>query len=368
MAEFSLFHTTGTSGDGASPYTQAQVTDWIRRTFCKTPASQCVHRGWGSDLAVSGVNGASPSVNIAAGAGIVYGFPYENTTTLNIPFTKPAVGTTGYRVVLQMNWTTHQVRTKLLSSADGASAIPAVTQSAGTLWEVSLATFTCTTGGVITLTDTRGYLSATVDAATADGSTLEIVSGILRVKDLGVTQAKLALLSVGTGQLIDANVTQAKMAANSVGTSQLIDANVTQAKLALLAVGTAQLAADSVDDTKAGNRVPQFYRRQGGSATDWNSPGTTTQTPGAVRVQGGVFRQNFASANTVNTLITFPVAFGQPPIVIAFPLTPGTGTTHFHTSGNGITASTAALTTRTTDGNPITNSQVDIAWIAIGPE
>jgi hypothetical protein len=46
----------------------------------------------------------------------------------------------------------------LKSSADGTSAIPAVTQTAGTTWEITLATFTRATNGTITLTDARDFL------------------------------------------------------------------------------------------------------------------------------------------------------------------------------------------------------------------
>lgn len=100
------------------------------------------------------------------------------------------------------------------------------------------------------------------------------------INDLAITQVKLALLSVGTAQLIDANVTtvkildanvttpkladdavtQVKMADNSVGTLELIDANVTTAKLldhnvtqvkiAPLAVGTPELIDANVTTVK----------------------------------------------------------------------------------------------------------------------
>jgi hypothetical protein len=77
-------------------------------------------------------------------------------------------------------------------------------------------------------------------------------------------------------------------------------------------IGTAGMQPNSVDDTIVGNRVPQFYRRQGGSATDWSAGGTTSYTPGAVRMQSGV-----ALVDSEGTItVTFPVAFSQPPQIV----------------------------------------------------
>jgi hypothetical protein len=120
---------------------------------------------------------------------------------------------------------------------------------------------------------------------------------------------------------------------------------------------TAKLANDIVDDTKAGDRVPQFYRRQGGSATDWNTDGATNYTPGAVRMQAGIITCN-ANGNTV---ITFPVAFSAKPLVLW-------GWTF---GGTPSWLSVAALPTAS--GFTINNSSPSIAtngvwWVAIGPE
>jgi hypothetical protein len=66
-----------------------------------------------------------------------------------------------------------------------------------------------------------------------------------------------------------------------------------------------------VDDTKVGNRVPQFYRRQGGSATDWGIPGGTDYTPTTVRMQSGAIYTTALELTTV----TFPQAFSAQPQV-----------------------------------------------------
>jgi hypothetical protein len=78
-----------------------------------------------------------------------------------------------------------------------------------------------------------------------------------------------------------------------------------------LAVTAAKIANNAVDDTKAGNRVPQVYRRQGGDANDWAYVGDTDYTPGAVRIQCGYN----ATAGSASKVINFPVAFSYDPLV-----------------------------------------------------
>jgi hypothetical protein len=88
-------------------------------------------------------------------------------------------------------------------------------------------------------------------------------------------------------------------------TNGIRDANVTLAKM----------APDSVDDTKAGNRVPALIKRQGGSATNWSTPGITNYTPGMVRMQCGVVNVHInAGASFGSNNVAFPVPFSQVPI------------------------------------------------------
>lgn len=155
MAERSILWTTGGAGDGSAQYTMDDLTKWMRDLLVRdTPGSYYVLKGVANELlvAVSGGN-----VTVATGAGIVYGYPYYNTATVNVTVGTPVVGTTGYRVVLRADWTARTVRIALLSGTDGSATIPSLTQNPGSVFEVSLATFTKTTAGVITLTDTRAY-------------------------------------------------------------------------------------------------------------------------------------------------------------------------------------------------------------------
>ena len=55
-----------------------------------------------------------------------------------------------------------------------------------------------------------------------DGTTLEISADAVRVKDLGISSAKLAADSVITAKILDANVTLAKLASNSVDENKIV--------------------------------------------------------------------------------------------------------------------------------------------------
>lgn len=159
MAESSLFWQTNGTGDGAASYTQSQLFQWLNRTFMVDSTQQGVLAGYANKLAVSGT--ASP-ISVASGAAYVNGIPYENTAAVSVAVPTPSSGTTGYRVVLRANWSAQTVRVTLLASADGTATAPVMTQTNGTLWDISLATLTITTGGVITVTDTRQFVAETL--------------------------------------------------------------------------------------------------------------------------------------------------------------------------------------------------------------
>lgn len=179
--EKSFLWTTGATGDGASTYTQAETFGMFRRMFVTDPTTQGVLKGYEGDLAVTGTT--SP-ISVAKGAAIVYGSPYLSDAATSVAVATPSVGTTGHRVVLQMDWTAQTTRIALLSSADGTATIPDVTQTANTKWEISLASLTITTAGVITVTDTRAYcqplgVSQTANLADASVTAGKMASGVI---------------------------------------------------------------------------------------------------------------------------------------------------------------------------------------------
>lgn len=371
MTERSRLWTTNNTGDG--PTIGYSTTDWEK-----------IFRHWfqGGDEANGGVlfgignllacTGSVTPIALNTGAAMVYGHYYENDASLNLAVTTPVVGLTGGRVVLRVNHAAQTVRAFTVRNTDGVAALPALTQSAGTTWEISLASFTITTGGAITLTDTRKYVKFStkiygdqLDSAVADGVTLEISGSALRIKDGGVSTAKLADLAVNNAKLAanavsaskiqDGEVSGVKLAANSVSASKIQDGEVSNVKLAANAVGTSNIANDAVTDAKIGVRVPKASYRQGGSATDWSIAGTVTQTVDDVLHQCGALDPGGSSGN-----VTFPVAFSNVPIIFI-----GSRT-------SGVIYRVSAVSTTTFnwirilhDGTAATIGE--FFWLAIGP-
>jgi len=177
LAESSIGWTTDGTGDGsASGYTMAQFTEWQRMLMAGLTGADLsgVAPDYLNKLAVTGT---STPVAVNTGGAIVYGFPYFNNASVNVAVSTPSVSTRIDRVVLRASWAAQTVRIALVAGAEGGAA-PALTQTAGTTWEMSLATVSITTGGVITVTDTREWLTAVGDGT--------------------VTQAKLATPSPTT--------------------------------------------------------------------------------------------------------------------------------------------------------------------------
>ena len=155
MTQKSYFWTTDGTGDGTnSGFTQAEVARFWRYLFARDNTTMAPLKGVLNELEVTGV---SSPVSMNTGYAVADGFGYYNDAALDIAVATPVVGTTGHRVVLEVDWTAQTVRAVLLSSADGTADIPAVTQSAGSEWEISLATLTITTGGTIVVTDDRTF-------------------------------------------------------------------------------------------------------------------------------------------------------------------------------------------------------------------
>ena len=117
--------------------------------------------GWLNELAVTGV--ATP-IAVDTGGAIVYGMPYENTSSVNVAVPSPTTDTRQDYIVLRRNWADQEIRITRIAGVEGGSA-PAITQSpapGGTgVYDIPLATISVTTGGVITVTDAREYCEFT---------------------------------------------------------------------------------------------------------------------------------------------------------------------------------------------------------------
>jgi len=169
------------------------------------------------------------------------------------------------------------------------------------------------------------------------------------VRTATINQYPLAHVAVGAGvtSIIQANIT------NKVGT---VDCPYVTGPLL-------NIQDDSVDDTKLGDRAPQFYRRKGGSSTVWSTGGANNYTPGAVRMQAGVYQANVNAASG-SFSVTFPVPFLYAPIVWINNQTTSKPLVFIYNPSTGVSVS---ISWYTMDGL-VYNGAVSVAWLAIGPE
>lgn len=150
---------------------------------------------------------------------------------------------------------------------------------------------------------------------------------------------------VGIGSSNQSPVASRILGADGTGTSswrQLATADIQDG-----AVTFAKLAAAAL-----------VTNRQGGSATDWTTIGTTNQTVGQVRIQIGSSVGDAGAAKAV----TFPVAFSQKPVIFLCPHT--NEQTVIGVLANGSTSTTGfAFDVLSTAG---ARQALDCFWIAIG--
>lgn len=326
MTELSYLWTTSgsPSGDQVASYTQAH---WavIGRILAACSHFEGIAPNFLNEFAVT-----FPSANtarVASGGAVVDGKPYQNDSNVdvNIPSATGGGNTRIDRIVLRVSWSGFSVRLTRIAGVSASSPTPpAITQTSGTTYDIMLYQVRVTTGGTVTLeADERQWAIVATDDSTLEDDG----AGTLRIKDSGVTTAKLA------------------------------DANVTLAKL----------AADAVDDTKVGNRVPQFYRRQGNSSTDASQAGNTNYTPTTLRVQWGRKQWSGTSATSGSVAVTFPAAFSQIPWImlqvdISTPGVRGITTWKSSEAASGFTLNWAIL-----DGSGAATA-IEFEWLAIGAE
>ena len=158
------------------------------------------------------------------------------------------------------------------------------------------------------------------------------------------------------------------------GTSMTASGDQVQVELTALGASVNSIVNDQVSasaaivDSKLSipNRLKQS-QRQGGSATDWNTTGTSTQTVTNPVIQTGVGTtgsQTFSSPNYFSTLnITFPTAYTNKPIVVPWLANVG-GTMAFGAAVSSVTTTGCTITVNSGTDGYVANSVV--GWIAIG--
>lgn len=161
MAQTSLPWANNGIGDGQS-YDDDEWSDWQRKAFTADRTLQGPIFGYANKLEV--LNPSGYTLRVSTGAAWVDGKFYD--WDVNIDFTTtddgtaigaPGLGTNYYTVVLRKDWAAQTVRAAVLNVS--TVAYPTVTQTDGTTWEIALAYFSVTSGGVKTLTDARNFSS-----------------------------------------------------------------------------------------------------------------------------------------------------------------------------------------------------------------
>lgn len=180
MAENSRFWTTSGTGDGpGGGYSSANMIEVFRTSQVVDETGTCVLKGKLNELAVTGTT--SP-VAVASGVAWVYGMWYQNDASLNVTVATPVTNPRIDRIVLRYGSAAQTVRITRLAGTEAASpTAPTLTQNS-TTYEVSLAQVRITTGGVVTVTDERGFITDPGAAGAVDGSTLTYDTSTKKIK------------------------------------------------------------------------------------------------------------------------------------------------------------------------------------------
>ncbi len=124
----------------------------------------------------------------------------------------------------------------------------------------------------------------------------------------------------------------------------------------------------SVTDAREFLHMPTalVYRRQGGSASDWSSAGTTNYTPGEALVQEGVINVSFSSGTGTAT-ITFPQAYAAPPHVSGLVINNASSSTKrkLNVTVESVSATQLVVRVYLTDGST-SSSSADVHWEVVG--
>lgn len=380
MAEKSIFWTTGATGDGASSYTQAEVIRWMRQMWLGDNTDEGVQKNYENELSASG---ATTPVVINTGAAVVYGFPYWNTTTVNVAIPTPAGSTRVDLIVLRADWTAQTVRITRIAGTEGAGP-PALTQTDGVLWDLPLWQASITTGGAITLTDQRVFVHPNIavdenmiDASVA-GSGLDGGDGTpLGIAALGVTLGMMASNSVDHGK-ITTSVAGAGLAGGggsplsvNAGDGIAISGDDVETDPDGVTLensgGQIQVKDQGISYAKAGSRLMAVLNRQGLNSSQWSSGGSSNFTPGQLHIEFGCARWT-GSANHGTIAVTYSTAIKA--AYDAWILATG-----IYVSAGGINGDinvdiTSSLTTGCTlrwrSITGLTYGTVDINWLMIG--
>ena len=160
MTQFSMLWETQTgTGDGVTSYTQEQSNNYFRYFDVQDPSTQGVAIN-GGGLNLLEVTGTSMPLDVDSGAAICW-LRYWNDAATTVTVAAP-VADTGGRVVLITDWATNTTRLAVVLSTVGVTTPPAIVQTIGAEWQLSLATFVVDNAGNV-WTDASKTVAGVVD-------------------------------------------------------------------------------------------------------------------------------------------------------------------------------------------------------------
>lgn len=165
MAEYSRPWDGVILGD-AGPYTADQWWELYRTLHIDSDEvdERGPVAGMLDELEVIPTTPASMNVIVEPGVGLVYGGWYLNNNDLTLAIAaNPGPGARYDRVILRASWAAQTIRTVILQGVAGGG-VPALTQVAGTTWEIPLAIVYVAQGAAsiqaIDITDSRQFVNA----------------------------------------------------------------------------------------------------------------------------------------------------------------------------------------------------------------
>lgn len=206
-----LWPTNGTGDGTGSGYTDAQTQRLFRLVGGLAGREDVAGVFYGEGGSLEVTYDSASTLEVAAGAALVYGIPLFSSA-VEVLVLPSVAATTGGVVYARVNWATQLGTIAVRQNTSGNTAIPALVQTAGTTWEIALATYQVTSGGVATVTDARTFCNVSLRERTLPlitsrtytpyATPLEADAFGLYL-DTGVSQVVVFFFSVGEKMLVD---------------------------------------------------------------------------------------------------------------------------------------------------------------------
>jgi len=141
-----LWATSGIGDGSASGYTDVQTQRLFRQLFQNDPTVHGVIAGADNELAPSASGTAE--ITVATGSALIYGIHlYSNAATV-LTLTTPAADTGGI-VYAGITWATQVGAISVTQNTSGNTAIPSLTQTALTAWQIPICSYVIDSAGAV---------------------------------------------------------------------------------------------------------------------------------------------------------------------------------------------------------------------------